>query len=224
MLSYNIKLDDLIERLKRNLQCLLATKEVPLSQVKPPKSPGVYMLFFEEKLQYIGSSGNLNERIRANLLGGNRESHTLINKLCKLRKWSVPKVLSFLKFHAHIKFIETETEDDARILEDALISIFHPLYNTPLKKLKLTEKAKVTHTRQKGLDVEQVYQALVEHWQKTKTAAYSRQISDLLGIEDSDYGRGMVRATMKKLAEQKRVKITVNQNGKIKYYYEPIIA
>ncbi|MFQ6068805.1 MAG: GIY-YIG nuclease family protein [Candidatus Bathyarchaeia archaeon] len=43
------------------------------------------MLFFEGKLQYIGSSSNLNQRIRNNLFSGNRESHTLINKLCVKR-------------------------------------------------------------------------------------------------------------------------------------------
>jgi len=58
MSDYNVKLDSLIKRLRESLQCLIATKETSLSQVKPSKSPGVYMLFFEGKLQYIGSSGN----------------------------------------------------------------------------------------------------------------------------------------------------------------------
>jgi len=94
------------------------------------------MLFFEEKLQYIGSSGNLIERIRTNLLSGNRESHTLINKLCALRGWEVHNVVSWLKHNSKIKFIATETGDDAKILEDFLIAIYHPHFNTPLRKLK----------------------------------------------------------------------------------------
>lgn len=136
MSAYNFDLNNLIEKLRKNLKCLTATREIPLSQAKPPKSPGVYMLFFEGHLQYVGSSGNLNERIKTNLLSGNRESHTLINKLCELRGWNVSRVVSFLKSSANIKFIETETEDDAKILEDVLISMYHPQYNTPLRKLK----------------------------------------------------------------------------------------
>ena len=136
MSNYKTNLDNLIEKLRKNLQGLIAVQEISLSQVRPSKSPGVYMLFFEGKLQYIGSSGNLNNRIRANLLSGNRESHTLINKLCVLRKWSVSKAVSFLRFNSTIKLKETDSEDDAKILEDVLIAIYHPFYNIPLRKLK----------------------------------------------------------------------------------------
>jgi len=133
-------LDNLIQKLKRNMELLLSTKEIPLSKIKSkvklPESPGVYMLFFEGKLQYIGSSGNLGERIGINLLSGNRESHTLINKLCELRSWNVKETLEFLRSSSSIKFIATETEDDAKILEDVLIAIYHPFYNIPLKDLK----------------------------------------------------------------------------------------
>ena len=136
MSDYKTVLDSLIEKLTNNLQRLIAASETPLSQVRPSTSPGVYMLFFEGELQYIGSSGNLNQRIRTNLISGNRESHTLINKMCELRKWNVSNAVGFLKSNASIKLIATETEDDAKILEDALIAIYHPLYNTPLRKLK----------------------------------------------------------------------------------------
>jgi len=136
MLNYETILEGLIETLRKNIQSLSTTKETPLLQVRPPKSPGVYMVFFERKLQYVGSSGNLNERLRNNLLRGNRESHTLINKLCELRGWNVSNTVSFLKSDSNIKLIATETEDDAKILEDVLIAIYHPFYNIPLRKLK----------------------------------------------------------------------------------------
>lgn len=87
-------------------------------------------------LQYIGSSGNLYERLKANLLRGDRESHTLINKLCELRKLDVTGVLSFLKSKSSVKLLATETEDDAKILEDVLIAIYNPFYNVPLRRLK----------------------------------------------------------------------------------------
>lgn len=82
MLNYEYALKKLIETLRKNIEILNTTKPSHLPQVRPPKSPGVYMLFFEGKLQYIGFSGNIKERIRNNLLNGDRESHTLINKLC----------------------------------------------------------------------------------------------------------------------------------------------
>lgn len=136
MPDYTTKLDSIIEKLRKNLQSLLVAEEIPLFQVRPPRSPGVYMLFFEGELQYIGSSGNLNARIRTNLISGNRESHTLINKLCELRRWNTSKAIGFLKSDSNIKFTETETEDNAKILEDVLIAIYHPFYNTPLRRLK----------------------------------------------------------------------------------------
>jgi len=136
MIDYQVMLDNLICTLKRNMELLMASQEAPLSDVKLPKSPGVYMLFFEGKLQYVGSSGNLNERIGTTLLRGDRKSHTLINKLCELRNYDVTETLNFLKSYSKIKFITTETEDDAKILEQVLIAIYHPLYNIPLRKLK----------------------------------------------------------------------------------------
>lgn len=136
MSNLEAKLDSLIIKLKKNLQDLMAAKEIRLSQIRPSKSPGVYMLFFEGELQYIGSSGNLNRRIRANLLGGNRESHTLINKLCVLRNWSRTETLNFLKMNSTLKVVETDSEEDAKILENVLIPIHHPFFNVPLRKLK----------------------------------------------------------------------------------------
>jgi excinuclease UvrABC nuclease subunit len=136
MSEHETLLGNLIEKLKRNLKDLEASEKNLLSRVRPPKLPGVYMLFFETKLQYIGSSGNLHERLRTNLLSGDRESHTLINKLCELRKLDVTSVLSFLKSNSSVRLVATETEDDAKILEDVLIAIYHPFYNIPLRKLK----------------------------------------------------------------------------------------
>jgi hypothetical protein len=68
MSSYQDKLDNLIQKLKQNMNRLLATQEVPLSKASPPKSPGVYMIYFNGELQYIGSSGNLKERKNKNKL------------------------------------------------------------------------------------------------------------------------------------------------------------
>lgn len=91
-------LDSLSKRLKLNKDRLEGSREIPLTRAKPTKNlPGVYMIFFEEKLQYIGSSGNLFARIRNDLINGNRESHTLINKLCFLRGLETKDVVNWLK-------------------------------------------------------------------------------------------------------------------------------
>jgi excinuclease UvrABC nuclease subunit len=56
--------------------------------------------------------------------------------MCELKKWDVKETLKFLKSFSNIKFIVTETEDDAKILENVLIAIYHPFYNIPLRKLR----------------------------------------------------------------------------------------
>ena len=90
MLDYHI---ELARRLEVELHNLSEAKEVPLHQVVLPKSPRVYMLFFDGELQYTGSSENLNQRIKTNLIQGNREPHTLINKLCYIKKWRYGRLL-----------------------------------------------------------------------------------------------------------------------------------
>ena len=129
--------DSLFGRLKLNKDRLENLREVPLADVKPAKKcPGVYIIFFEGKLQYIGSSGNLFARIRNNLINGNRESHTLINKLCVLKGLETKDAVNWLKQDSRIRFMATDSEDDARLLEDVMIALKHPYFNTPLRKLR----------------------------------------------------------------------------------------
>ncbi|MDQ1281443.1 MAG: hypothetical protein QG670_2708 [Thermoproteota archaeon] len=130
-------LNSLSERLKFNKDRLEGSRETPLANAKPTKNlPGVYMIFFEEKLQYIGSSGNLFTRIRNDLINGNRESHTLINKLCFLRGLETKDAVNWLKQNSRIKFIAIDSEEDARLLEDAMIALKHPYFNTPLRRFQ----------------------------------------------------------------------------------------
>lgn len=129
-------LKNLIVSLRNNFKTISANKEFPLVQVRPPKSSGVYMLFFDGELQYIGFSANLFERLRGNLLSGDKKSHTLINKLCELREWDELITVDYLKSNSTVKFLQTKTEDDAKILEGVLIAIHHPFFNIPLRKLR----------------------------------------------------------------------------------------
>jgi excinuclease UvrABC nuclease subunit len=52
-----------------------------------------------------------------------------------LKNRSIDEVRNFLKTAATIKFIDTETEDDAKILEDVLVAIHHPY---TIKEIKET--------------------------------------------------------------------------------------
>lgn len=129
--------EGLVGRLKLNLGRLENLREVPLVDAKPAKRcPGVYMISFEGKLQFIGSSGNLFVRIRNSLINGNRESHTLINKLSVLRGLETKDALNWLRQNSRIKFMVTGSEDDARLLEDVMVALMHPYFNTPLRKMR----------------------------------------------------------------------------------------
>ncbi|MCJ7633002.1 hypothetical protein MUP77_11505 [Candidatus Bathyarchaeota archaeon] len=129
--------DSLWERLQRNKDRLEHMREAPLVDAQPTKkSPGVYLLFFEGKLQYIGSAGNLFARIRNNLINGNRDSHTLVNKLCILRGLKTDEARTWLRQNAKITVMATDSEDDARLLEDVMIALKHPYFNTPLRQLR----------------------------------------------------------------------------------------
>lgn len=129
--------EGLFGRLKLNKDRLEDLREVPLADAQPSKKcPGVYIIFFEGKLQYIGSSGNLFARIRNNLINGNRESHTLVNKLCVLRGLETKDAINWLRQNSRIKFMATDSEDDARLLEDVMIALKQPHFNTPLRKLR----------------------------------------------------------------------------------------
>jgi excinuclease UvrABC nuclease subunit len=136
-------LSGLFKRVKENLERIGGFREILVSKAQPPKKcPGTYMLFFDGELQYVGFSRNLRRRIITNLLLGNEKSHTLINKLCLSRKIKADKAIRWLRENSKIKFITTETEDDARILVDVLIALHHPKFNEPLRRLKTEEVTK----------------------------------------------------------------------------------
>jgi len=67
---------------------------------------------------------------------------------------------------------------------------------------------------------EQMLAALTAIYQRTGKPATSRQISDELGIEDADFGRGAVRRAMKKLMSEGKVVGEVG-TGKVKLAYRP---
>jgi excinuclease UvrABC nuclease subunit len=58
-----------------------------------------------------------------------------------LKNWTEKETRAFLKDNSTIKFVDTASEDDAKMLEDVLIAVHHPFYNRPLRKMQLTKDA-----------------------------------------------------------------------------------
>jgi len=56
---------------------------------------------------------------------------------------------------------------------------------------------------------------------ETGKAATSREISDAADIKDSDFGRGAVRAAMRRLQKTDKVNIEITIEGKTKFRYTP---
>jgi excinuclease UvrABC nuclease subunit len=121
--------DGVASRLRSNYEEIKRAPQVPFSEAKLFYEPGVYIIYFDGALQYIGSSGSLKERIRSNLLSGDREAHTLINKLCVTRNWNEKQAKKFLKESGTIRFLHTHNAADAPILEYALIATYSPPLN-----------------------------------------------------------------------------------------------
>ncbi len=90
---------------------VLDWKYTPLKKV--PLSRGVYAVYREGEVVYIGSSGILSERIRGN---------------------HVVKYYVHRKEEIYCLFYEVE---DYRMMEKKLISIFKPKFNVNLRKLDL---------------------------------------------------------------------------------------
>lgn len=104
---------------------------------KIPINPGVYLVYFSDRLQYIGSTNNLSRRIKNDLMNGSTSSHTLVTKLCKIKKAKEFWVITgFLKSNAKIKFVETANEREAKLIEDILILLHDPPYNGTLKRVQ----------------------------------------------------------------------------------------
>ncbi len=105
--------------------------------VNVPKKPGVYLISFSERLQYIGSTNNLSRRIKNDLMNGSATSHTLVSKLIKTRNAKAFWLITgFLKSNAKIKFIETDNEKEAKLIEDFLILLYDPPFNETFKSAR----------------------------------------------------------------------------------------
>lgn len=105
-----------------------------------PRKRGVYIIFEEDRIIYVGSSGKGKANLKTRFYdlfyyNKNPESkspfnHTLTRKLVKSGRFkTADEVRNFYLEKCTFSFIEMETIEQARVLEDLLILESTPFYN-----------------------------------------------------------------------------------------------
>ncbi len=139
-MTIELNLKTIFKEMTEYIETLNKMAENSITDIQLPSSPGVYLIYLEGCLKYIGSSKNIAQRINTNLLKGNKDSHTLINKLIKVENMYDYYVKTYLR-DSNIKFVETKDVYSAKILEDILIEIYKPEYNKTLNELVQTRRS-----------------------------------------------------------------------------------
>jgi len=139
-MTTELNLKTIFKEMTEYIETLNKMAENSITDIQLPSSPGVYLIYLEGCLKYIGSSKNIAQRINTNLLNGNKDSHTLINKLIKVKKMYNYYVKTYLR-ESNIKFVETKDVYSAKMLEDILIAIHKPEYNKTLNELVQTKSS-----------------------------------------------------------------------------------
>jgi len=108
---------------------LVLERATSLGIAKPPYSPGVYALFYDEQRVYIGvARGKKGLRNRKRNYVGGDEGHTTHRQF--LRKLpSKADRTAYIKSNVSMAWYETECADIAVELEDRLIDELQPPWN-----------------------------------------------------------------------------------------------
>jgi excinuclease UvrABC nuclease subunit len=124
--------EELIKKLRSNYKKISSSGLLNLADLEAlPKTSGVYMVYRNNSVVYVGSTKNLRRRTRNFLkrvlekhIPKGEFKHTLNTKLFKLGTLTP-------SFYSRCSFRVLETKDiyEARLLEQLLISIFKPRYN-----------------------------------------------------------------------------------------------
>lgn len=120
-----------LEKLKNNFESLDKSNFLKWEEIKKlKKMGGVYVIFFDKKVIYVGKTNNFNVRFGTDLI--NKSTHTLHKKL--LKEKSFEEVKYFIKQKYEYKIKECESEIEAEELETFTISVFKPKYNNHFYK------------------------------------------------------------------------------------------
>lgn len=118
---------DKIEKLKKDFDELLNSSFKTWEEVKRLKKIiRVYLIYYKNKIIYIGSTNNFNVRFGIDLK--HKSTHTLHNKLLKENK-TPEEIIEFLTNKCEYRIRECEDKLKAEALEHFAIWIIKPKYN-----------------------------------------------------------------------------------------------
>ena len=120
-----------IIKLKEDFEALDKSDFLNWGQIKELKKiTGVYVIFFENKVIYVGKTNKFNVRFGTDLM--HKTTHTFHNKL--LKEKTLEEVKDFIKKKCQYKIKECKDEVEAEQLEHFAISIYEPPYNNHFYK------------------------------------------------------------------------------------------
>jgi hypothetical protein len=128
------KTNNYLKELKKGFENLLDSFFMTFEEVKKLKKVnGVYLIYFDKKIIYVGSTNNFNVRFGTDLLHGS--THTLHKKLLNEGK-TVQEIKDFFKNKCKYKIKICENMLKAEALEHFTIWVEKPKYNKHIYKCK----------------------------------------------------------------------------------------
>jgi len=116
-----------LEDIERDFEALLTASFMTFEEVKKLKKVmGVYCVYFQKEIIYIGSTNKFDVRFGADLL--HLSTHTLHRKLLKDGK-TTAEVRRFLKSECQYRILVCQDKLQAEALEHLAIWIIKPKYN-----------------------------------------------------------------------------------------------
>ena len=125
--------NELVDKVKKYILTFLHAKPIKITEVKRSeyhRRPGAYVFQKGDEIIYVGSTNDIYRRLRHDLLGGlgqERPPHMFGIRL-KNEFENAEEIRRYLK-ELDLKIIETETQNEAKVLEQILIYILKPKYN-----------------------------------------------------------------------------------------------
>src|SRR3989344_4883804 len=120
-----------LNKLKEDFENLINSPFLNWNNIKDLKNiTGVYVIFYEDKVIYVGKTNKFNVRFGTDLM--HKSTHTFHNKL--LNNKPLEEVKEFIKNKCKYKIKECKDEVEAEQLEHFTISIYEPPYNNHFYK------------------------------------------------------------------------------------------
>ena len=128
--SWRNRRDDGWELFSQDLESLVTSSEILLSDASPPDSYGVYAFVFENVIHYVGEakgSGGLYDRIIKKHISGD-DSHALQRQF-KSRYPDRSERRKFILSNISVKWVVIDDPDRVSVVERLAIWLFEPQWN-----------------------------------------------------------------------------------------------